>query len=171
MHKQEVITEIENTFSSLKTALSRFSEGELNTVPFAGSWTAGQVAEHIIKSIGWIPDEKTRHVDRPYDKKIGPIRDMFLDMEMKFKTDPILEPEQSHHQLKELLDTLNELEEQHVASAREKDLAALCLDMELPTFGHLTRYEWIRFMMVHTQRHTRQIQNIYKKLKLGAGTS
>lgn len=165
MSKHVIIREIEATFSALKTVLSKFSNEELNTVPFEGSWTAGQVAGHIIKSIGGIPDEETEPVDRHFDEKTSAIREMFLDMKMKFKTDPYLEPEKSHYQLKEILDTLNELEKQHVTSAREKDLTALCLDMELPTFGLLTRYEWIRFIMVHTQRHTRQIENIYKTLK------
>ncbi len=45
--------------------------------------------------------------------------------------------------------------------ANSKDLSVVCLDMELPTFGHLTRYEWLRFMMVHALRHTIQIEKIF----------
>lgn len=164
MNRQEVMTEIENTFSNLKTALSGFTEMDLNTLPFEGSWTAGQVAEHIIKSIGGIPDSRTEPANRAYDEKIGSIRELFLNMEMKFQTAPVLEPEQSHHQPRELLNILNGLEKQHMKTAREADLEALCLDMELPTFGHLTRYEWLRFMMVHTQRHTKQIEHIHEIL-------
>lgn len=165
MNKEEVIEEIKSTFSSLKAILSKFSEDELNIVPFEGSWTASQVVEHIIKSIGGIPDEKTQLADRPFDEKIGTIRKMFLNMDVKFKTDPFLEPAEMHTQLSSMRDTLSELEKQHIDTTRKVDLKALCLDMELPKFGYLTRYEWVRFMMVHTQRHTKQIENIYKILK------
>ncbi|MCX2678619.1 DinB family protein [Galbibacter sp. EGI 63066] len=165
MKRQEVLNEIKITFSNLKSAIAKFSEEDLNRVPFEGSWTAGQITQHIIICASGIPDEKTKPADRPYDEKIKSIRDMFLDMEIKFKTAPILEPENPPHSRNELTDTLNKLEDQHTASAQNLDMEALCLDMELPTFGHLTRYEWIRFMMVHTQRHTKQIENIYNKLK------
>jgi hypothetical protein len=165
MNKQEVIAEIQTTFSRLKAALSKFTEQELNMVPFAGSWTAGQVTEHIIKSIGGIPDERTKSADRPYDEKIEAIREMFLDMNQKFQTDPSLEPEGANYSLESLLDTLAQFETQHIATVQRVDLTALCLDMELPVFGYLTRYEWIRFMMVHTQRHTQQIENIYSVLR------
>jgi hypothetical protein len=164
MNKQDLINEIKSTFTSLRSILSKFSEEELNTAPFNGSWTAGQVAEHIIKSIGGIPDSQTQATDRAYDEKIEPVRAMFLNMEMKFKTDPFLEPEKTHHEVDYLLDTLSEWEKRHTDTVREVDLEALCLDMELPTFGYLTRYEWMRFMMVHAQRHTRQIENIHDKL-------
>jgi hypothetical protein len=165
MNKQEVIAEIQTTFSRLKAVLSKFTEQELNMVPFAGSWTAGQTTENIIKSIGGIPDEQTKPADRSYDEKIEAIRAMFLDMNQKFQTDPSLEPEDSNYTSASLLETLTQLETQHIATVQRVDLTALCLDMEMPVFGYLTRYEWIRFMMVHTQRHTQQIENIYSVLK------
>lgn len=165
MNRQEVITEVQTTFSRLKATLTKFTKQELNTVPFAGSWTAGQVTEHIIKSIGGIPDEQTKAADRPYDEKIEAIRAMFLDMNQKFQTDPSLEPEASNYTLAALFDTLGQFEAQHIATVQQVDLTALCLDMEMPVFGYLTRYEWMRFMMVHTQRHTLQIDNIYSSLK------
>jgi hypothetical protein len=161
MDSKYVINEIENTFSRLTAALSKFSKDQLNRIPFEGSWTAGQVTEHIIKSIGGIPDQKTTASNRPHNEKIEAIREMFLNFQLKFKTAPFLEPQQNVHDLQVLLTDLDSLKEAHLEAARTKDLTALCLDMELPTFGFLTRYEWLRFMMVHTQRHTQQIENIY----------
>lgn len=165
MNKEVVLKEIEDRFSKLKSILSAFSDEELNRVPFDGSWTAGQVAEHIIKSASGIPDEKTAPADRPFDEKISAIRDMFLDMNSKSKAMPFLQPEQSHYRLEELLSTFNRLQDQHLNWAKEKDLEPLCMDMELPIFGYLTRYEWIRFIMVHLQRHTMQLENIYKMIR------
>ncbi len=66
---------IEETFSRLTAAISKFSEKQFSTpFPFEGSWTAGQVAEHIIKSIGGMPDQKTQPSDRAHNEKIEAIR-------------------------------------------------------------------------------------------------
>lgn len=160
--KQEVIGEIEETFSRLNAAISKFSEKQFNTIPFEGSWTAGQVAEHITKSISGVPDQTTQPAGRTYDEKIEAIREMFLNMEVKFKTFPSLEPEKPSHQVEETLKHLQSLKDLHLRVANTKDLTMLCLDMELPVFGYLTRYEWLRFMMVHTLRHTIQIERIFR---------
>lgn len=160
--KQEVIQEIEETFSRLYTAISKFSEEQFNTIPFEGSWTAGQVSEHIIKSISGVPDQTTQSSDRPFDEKIEAVRKMFLDFNLKFKTAKFLEPTKSFHDIEETLQHLQRLKELHLHTANTKDLTVLCVDMELPVFGYLTRYEWLRFMMVHALRHTIQIERIFE---------
>lgn len=157
---KEVINEIKTKFSALTTILDDFSEEEFNQVPLKGSWTVGQVAEHLIKSMSGIPDKETTSADRPYNEKVVPIKEMFLNMDVKFKTDPLLEPNKPPHQKFELINTLSELENYYLSLVQKIDLTALCLDNELPTFGYLTRYEWIRFMLLHMQRHTIQIKNI-----------
>ncbi len=85
---------------------------------------------------------------------------MFLDFNQKFKTAPFLEPGKNSHHVDETLQYLQRLKDLHLHAANTKDLTLLCLDMELPAFGHLTRYEWLRFMMVHALRHTIQIERI-----------
>jgi hypothetical protein len=40
------------------------------------------------------------------------------------------------------------------------DLTRICLDMELPTIGYLTRYEWLWFIEMHLRRHTFQLQDM-----------
>ena len=41
-----MIAEIKQTAADLLQALEAFNEHSFNQVPFEGSWTAGQVAEH-----------------------------------------------------------------------------------------------------------------------------
>lgn len=162
--REKLIEEMDTTFDRLYKALSAFEEEEINTVPFEGSWTAGQVTEHIIKSIEGIPDTHTTEANRFHDQKVLPLQELFLNMDLKFKTDPFLAPSEPSHDTKSLFKTLGRLEAQHKATAARVKLEALCLDMEFPTFGYLTRYEWLRFMMFHTQRHTQQIVHIHKSL-------
>lgn len=155
---------ISATFQQLSTLLSGFSQEALNKVPFEGSWTAGQVAEHIIICGSGIPDKKTKAAGRPFDEKAASVAELFLNFDMKFEADPALHPKQAAHDKEELLKKLQKIEVRHKDTAETADLQALCLDMELPGFGHLTRYEWLSFIMVHTQRHTRQLERIFGKL-------
>ena len=43
LNKKELLSSFDDTTAKLLHALSLFNEEELNTVPFEGSWTAGQV--------------------------------------------------------------------------------------------------------------------------------
>lgn len=156
--------DISATFQQLSTLLSDFGQEALNKVPFEGSWTAGQVAEHIIICGSAIPDKQTKVSGRPFDEKAASVAELFLNFDMKFEADPFLHPKQAVHHKEEVLQKLQKMEVRHKATAEMADLQALCLDMELPGFGHLTRYEWLRFVLVHTQRHTRQIERIFDKL-------
>lgn len=162
--KEALVQEIETTFSHLYNALSAFKTDTINIVPFDGSWTVGQVAEHIIKCGSGIPDQHTTVSGRFPDEKVQSLREMFLNFDIKFEAAPFLHPKQNSHNQEDLLQILHEIEARHIATANTADLEALCTDMELPAFGYLTRYEWLRFILVHTQRHIRQIEHIYKFL-------
>ena len=44
------------------------------------------------------------------------------------------------------------------------DLTLTCLDFQLPGYENFTILEWISFALIHTQRHTHQLNEIYKIL-------
>ena len=68
------------------------------------------------------------------------------------------------HRKDTLVQKIKEIRNHLKNIAETSDLTTLCVDMEFPSFGQLTRYEWLRFILFHTQRHTRQIVNIGKHL-------
>ena len=164
MDKKALIKDIDITFDTLRGELSKFDEKTLNQSPFAGSWTAGQVAEHIVICGSGIPDSQTTETDRPFDEKANAIKELFLNFELKFETDPSIAPGTPPHNGEELLQKIKATKLHLEEETKTKELKALCKDMELPTFGLLTRYEWLRFILFHTQRHTHQIVGIGKHL-------
>lgn len=159
--KNILIRDIENTFDTLLDTLSKFEANTLNEVPFEGSWTAGQTADHIIICSSGIPDKNTVQPNRPYDQKVEEIKDLFLNYDIKFKTDPSLAPGLPPHCKEALIEKITGIKDDLKRVSLTTDLKALCKDMELPTFGHLTRYEWLRFILFHTQRHTHQIRRLF----------
>ncbi|GGW41566.1 DinB family protein [Arenibacter certesii] len=166
--QQELINEIETTYQNFNKTLSNFSEKEINTVPFEGSWTAGQVAEHIIKSNGGILQQlsngKTESTKRRYDEQVSLIQDIFRGKD-KMKSAAPLEPEQPPHNADDLLKTLQQQKENQLETIKSKDLKALVSELEFPPSPDgLTRYEWLHLMIEHAQRHSKQLESIQKKL-------
>lgn len=170
MKKQkELVKEIENVHNRFNNALSLFSKEELNQIPFKGSWTAGQIAEHIIKSnekiLSQLLNGKAKSTNRAYDKEVKAIQDIFRS-KVKMKSATALEPTQTVHYLESLFSTLKNQKEHQIETIKEKDLTALIPELDFPPSPDgLTRYEWLHLMIEHANRHRKQIENIYKKLQ------
>ena len=47
MDAENLALEIEQSVDNFIDTLSKFNDEQVNTIPFAGSWTAGQVADHL----------------------------------------------------------------------------------------------------------------------------
>lgn len=164
MNPKILSEEIRKTNEEFINLISELTNEELNTVPFAGSWTAGQVADHIIKSTGGIPDNATEQVDRPPDAQVEGIRRVFLDFSIKFKSPEFIIPAAGPFETDLLTAELDRIKKQNSAIALTRDLSRLCVDFALPGFGNLTRYEWLKFIVYHTQRHTHQLRKIKREL-------
>ncbi|MBS1689218.1 MAG: DinB family protein [Bacteroidetes bacterium] len=165
--KQAIIEELSNTFNELSQALSLFKESEIDVVPFEGSWTAGEVAEHVTKSLqglSAIANGRTATPDRAHDEKCIAIRNLFLDFKAKFNSPESVLPTAQQHDRNEMLKTFAAFKEQMLAAAETLNLSMLFTDFEFPSFGYLTLLEWFTFYAVHTQRHARQLKNIHKAL-------
>jgi hypothetical protein len=157
---------ITQTFAGLTGILSRFDQSEIDKIPFEGSWTAGQVAEHITKGLSGMPGlvaGKTEVTTRPFDAKAQYLRDTFLNFSVKFQSPDFLIPTQTVHSREELLDGFDKIEKELLDIAANQDLTLTLLDFEMPQSGTLTIYEMLEFMMAHTQRHTYQLEKIYNR--------
>jgi hypothetical protein len=160
-----LVTELQNAGSGLTAAIAAIPDNKFNTVPFEGSWTAGQVTDHILKSLGVeILYGKTTTTDRPPDQQVALLADIFLDFTTKLKSPDFIlpsdEPQDKQVRLKDANDRFNKL----VEAAKTLDLVQICLDFEMPVMGGLTRLEFLWFYVFHTKRHTYQLQNIAKAL-------
>jgi len=169
LNKNKLVNEFENIHSNFNKAISQFTEEELNMIPFEGSWTAGQVAEHIIKSnkgiLNQLLNGREESSDRPFDEHVALVQEIFRSKE-KMKTASRLEPNKPPHDQDSLLNILKNQKEKQFETIKGKDLNSLIPDLPFPpTPEGLTRYEWLHLMLEHADRHRKQIENIYKKLQ------
>ncbi|MGJ1268432.1 DinB family protein [Sphingobacterium spiritivorum] len=160
----QVTKSIEHILEQFHQSLLTTEEDQLNTIPFENSWTIGQTADHIIICSSGIPDEHTQASERPFDQYISVLKEMFLNMELKFKADPSLLPRKNSYTKDELLQQMEINKSNLLKNIESKDLTLICTDMAFPQMDYLTRYEWLSFIGFHTQRHLTQIENIKGKL-------
>lgn len=160
-----LIDEIDLTGSTLLRLLSSFSEKQLHTVPFEGSWTAGQVAEHIWKAGDCsLLYEAATPVNRAPDQKVDAIKAMFLNFSIKMKSPEMILPGNAHLPKDVIMGNIHQVWDKLTAAANTLQLEEECTSFEVPGFGPFTRLEWIQFINIHTQRHIHQLQNIQAHL-------
>jgi hypothetical protein len=162
-------TEITEVFDKLIAELASIPEEAINIVPYAGSWTAGQLAEHIFKSVSGVPEMLVGPVEpttRPPDQYVQQLKTVFLNYELKMQAPVFVQPSNGPHGKEKYLISYQETKLALVQAAHELDLTATCKGFEFPTMGYLTRLEWLTFALVHTTRHLHQLKKIHQSLAL-----
>jgi hypothetical protein len=163
--QKELLTEIDHTTTDLLETIASFKETQIDTVPFEGSWTAGQIAEHLSKAVSAdVLYGNVTPTHRSPDEKSPAIRDMFLNFDIKMTAPDFVQPSAHVHNKKDILQHAAQTWANIREAVRQLDLSATCITFELPGFGLLTRLEWVRFMLYHTQRHIHQLKNIRGKV-------
>ena len=158
--EEKLLTAIRDTFLSLNNTIAAFPQEQFNRVPFAGSWTPAQVAGHIIKFSSGLPDGRTGPTSRRDDEKVEMLEQLFRDDLIKMHSPDFILPGKEFMTIRDVVTTFKEIQTMLEGKVEGADLGATCLDVEVPVFGYLTRYEWLKFIVVHAQRHIRQLKNM-----------
>lgn len=162
MHK-ETLDEINETLAEFKNLTSTFTEEQLNKVPFEGSWTAGQVSQHMVMAnsgFAQMLNGPTRGTDRNPDEMVEKIKSDFLNFDIKMQSPDFVRPELISYKKRDLLVSLEGVRAEIGATVSKLDLTKTCTSFELPIYGFLTRLEAVYFVIYHTRRHIHQMKNI-----------
>ena len=167
MNSQEVLKEFKQSADELLQTLSRFSPEEFNRIPFEGSWTAGQVAEHVLKSATGLPrvlKGSTRETERDTNGLIPTLTSIFLDFSTKLQSPDFIIPSNGPHDKQEMIQAMKKTMDEIISSASTADLDKTLTSFPFPQLGEMTGLEWIYFSTCHSKRHTNQLKNIYNRL-------
>jgi len=154
-------------FSEFITLLSSINIETINTLPFEGSWTAGQVAQHVILSAGsfvQLVNGAVKPTERNPEVNVPMLQKAFLDFSTKMKSPHFIVPEAKTYNKQELVATLQQIEKALLQAINTLDATMTCTAFELPGLGYITRAEAYTFCIVHTLRHTHQLKNIKQHL-------
>jgi hypothetical protein len=165
MRREDIKKDIDNTFNEIIAIISGIDYKGFNTIPFEGSWTAGQLTRHVIKSASGFLDIINGPVvnsTRDEDEMIKIIKQDFLDFSYKTKSPDFVVPEIKNYSIKPCLESLEYCKTKLMDALTYLDLSRICISMEIPVYGKLTRLEAIYFVIYHTQRHIHQLKNIIR---------
>jgi len=142
-----------------------FSEEELNSVPYPGSWTAAQVVEHVTRSNQTII--QSLNMDgaisgRRPDKRVAELKSTFLDYTIKLKSPEFILPTRDIYIPGPLLAGI----EKSIERLREVAVQANFSEgLNHPVLGEITKLEMFHFVLYHTERHIQQLKKIYQALQ------
>ncbi|MDR3712815.1 MAG: hypothetical protein P4L51_08370 [Puia sp.] len=85
---------------------------------------------------------------------------LFLNFSIRMKSPGFVDPGNPTRSRGEATQVLKKAAQNLEDRVMNTDLTLTCTDIELPVFGCLTRYEWIKFISVHIQRHVHQLKAI-----------
>ena len=158
----DILRQVKEQTDELLQILSSFTEAELNTIPFEGSWTAAQVGEHLLKSYGVVDilEKPVKNTDRDPGEKINSIKEVMLNFDIKMEAPKFIVPAKTMISKEVLLSSLQNAADRIISKSNTLDLSQSCLGFVLPGSGEFTRLEWLHFILYHTQRHIQQVKNI-----------
>jgi len=171
--KEILLKEFEETTTDLVKILASFTQEEFNKIPFEGSWTAGQVSEHLFKSESNIPKVlagNSKNTERDPFEKTGVIRSVFLDYSKKMKSPEFILPSDEPKNKDHFLEGFESTRKQLRNCIQRIDLSRTFTDFNFPQMGQLTGWEWICFAVSHSRRHIRQMNNIAETLQTAGRT-
>ncbi|EHQ30605.1 DinB family protein [Mucilaginibacter paludis] len=167
MDIQASLKETDQTFTEFLLILASVREDQINTIPFKGSWTAGQLAQHIVLSAGGfvqLINGPFNDTNRDPELHSANITATFLNFNIKMQSPDFINPPVKEYHQQELIHTLQDIKADLLKAIQKTDPTLTCTAFEVPVLGYLTRAEAITFTIVHTQRHINQLKNINKNL-------
>lgn len=159
-----LIASLEGTFDNATALIDRFDEQLVNQVPFHGSWTAAQVTDHLTLSNLSIAKALAlagTPINREPGERITELKDIFLDFETRLQAPSFVLPSENKYDKVSLLAAFRKSYENILTLAQKADLSAM---INHSAFGDITKFEILHFVLYHTQRHTHQLEKIYKEL-------
>lgn len=165
--KNDILNEYKAITEDLLNTVNSFTNDNINTVPFKDSWTAAQVADHILKSEANMPQllaGPSIEANRDPEEKKQTLASVFLDYTSKMKSPDFIIPTNNPLEKATVLNNIKTKSEEIIAAINNNDMAQIRTAFEIPGMGPFTGAEFMWFIIFHTQRHTHQLKNILSKI-------
>ena len=159
--QQELIQEINSVFTQFIDMISMLQNEKINQIPYENSWTAGQLINHVTKSINGVTlTMKMEGQPTPRNgEKITELKNIFLDFSKKMKSPEEILPDNKPYEKQKVISDLQDCFKNLSFYSAYTNLDELIVGMP---FGDVTKYELLHFALYHSQRHLRQMKRIYE---------
>lgn len=165
--REKAITYLEKTKSDLHAAVNGLTEVQLNFKATPESWSAAQCVEHIAKTENALfgivdmalqsePDPSLRNEVKMTDDEVI---NLIIDRSSKAQAREDLQPKNEFGSVEASLKAFDESRASNIEFIKttEEDLRNRYFDFP---FGKFDIYQVVLFLSGHTERHTKQIEEI-----------
>ena len=163
--KDELFTTIDDTVKQYVHLTSSLDENDINKIPYANSWTAGQLLRHVTKSTNGMAGAMlapSKPAGRSSSEKVHHLRKTFLDFSQKMQSPEFIVPEDETYHPQTAIDAMLQSFEKLKENTNKANLDEL---LEGLPFGPTTKLELLHFVLYHTERHLHQMRRISAALK------
>jgi hypothetical protein len=165
--REHAVKYLESTKQGVLDATAGLSEAQWNFKPAPDRWSVAEVTEHIAAAedylMGLVTAQVMKAPPRPEAEDVKPIDDMVL-AKIPDRTNKVQAPEplkptnrfgSPEGSLKHFTESRGQTED---FLRKHDDLRAHAIDS--PLGKKLDAYEWILFVAAHSERHTKQINEV-----------
>jgi hypothetical protein len=161
MNKENILADLQKNTQELVKSLERFSNEQFNQKPSAEQWSAANVAEHLLLidrriNAGLVEGSPAT---RQADLKLAPIKERLGNREVKLTAPEFIKPTEGLKDKEVMIRQIKEEREKMSNTIRALDPSEN-LNMKHHALGEMTRMEWVYFIIHHTERHLRQLEEI-----------
>ncbi|MBS1597362.1 MAG: DinB family protein [Bacteroidetes bacterium] len=153
---EAVIADLQLSTSLLLKFFSSFDSEDFNKQTTDGSWTPGEIAEHLLRldiAINRILQGPSRSANRAADEKSANIKYVFLDLEKKLQAPREIFPSDTIKDPFSIIGKIRSERHKMIEMVQTKDLSEICTSFSHHAFGELTRLEWVYLSIYHAERH------------------
>ena len=165
--RERAIQYLESTKRGVLDATANLSDAQWNFKPAPDRWSVAEVTEHIAAAEdmlrGMITSQVMNAPPRPEGENVKAIDEMVLaqiaDRTQKAQAPPELKPTNRYGSPEGSLKHFTDTRAETLAFLiKHDDLRAHAMDS--PLGKKLDAYEWILFIAAHSERHTKQINEV-----------
>lgn len=160
---EEIRTELKDSTRQLLSTVQAVPEADFNRQPAKGRWSAGQIAEHLIRvEVGTLRffTGANRAPGRDPEAKVEELRRKLLNREQKLTAYGPIVPDDRPKQKQAVLAKLQDTRQRLTGLIELEDMSRVLTDFDHPLFGPLSRAEWIWFIIFHSARHRQQLREL-----------
>src|SRR5688572_12198652 len=109
LQKEDLLALVEGTATELMEMVEKFSDVNINLIPFTNSWTAAQVADHITKSNNSILKAMLlsgTNINRNPGGRVEELKAIFLNFDSKLKSPDFILPSQDIYERQAVINNL-----------------------------------------------------------------
>ncbi len=155
----EIKTEFHNINRQFIQFFTLFDDSQVNKTIEENSWSAAQVAEHVIKSdTGMLkalamPGNPTR---KP-DERVQELKEIFLNFNTKLQSPESIIPEQKEYRKEDLVQRFQTVTTELEQLAERINTNEI---VTIPALKEMSKLELLHFLTYHTTRHLHQLKKI-----------